>query len=101
MARRKLNAQWEICPHCEGHGKVDTQGVLTEETLHDWDEEDWENYQNGMYDRSCGMCGGTGKVDTNEIDLSDVHVRYDMEGIRHTYLSADDASEHWLRMAGG
>jgi len=57
-----LPAKFEVCPECEGHGKVDhpafSDGITASEWEEDWDYEDRENYMNGLYDVVCPECNG-------------------------------------------
>lgn len=91
---RKQHAPWIICPHCAGNGTMDRLGEVNPE---DFDDEGWQDYLDGAYDAPCAVCSGAGKVraDFEETD-GPVIVRDGM-----VYRDADDASEHWLRMAGG
>jgi len=85
---------WMICPHCDGDGHHSRR--LGEINREEWDEEDFERYLEGAYDAQCEVCRGAGKVREDEFDDRPLIVR---DGV--VYRDADDASEHWLRMAGG
>lgn len=89
-----MKAPWMICPHCHGDGQHSQH--LGEVNTEDWDDEEFERYMEGAYDRNCEVCGGSGKVREDEFDDRPLIVR---GGV--VYRDADDASEHWLRMAGG
>ena len=55
--------KWEICPVCQGHGKIDVIGCVTRsEREEDWTDEEWQDYLLGKYDSICATCEGTGKV---------------------------------------
>jgi hypothetical protein len=63
-----LPGKWEICGRCEGGG---TDGGASVEcdgggfTASEWAEQDEdfkEDYLNGVYDRPCHICKGTGKI---------------------------------------
>lgn len=62
----EVPTEWIICGTCRGNGKhsvaVDGHGITAEERERDWDDESWQNYMDGMYDRSCEECNGSGKV---------------------------------------
>lgn len=89
-----MKAPWMICPHCEGDGHHSMHlGVIDRD---EWDEEDFDRYLEGVYDRECEVCHGSGKVRADEFDERPLIVR---DGV--VYRDADDASEHWLRMMGG
>lgn len=93
-------APWIICPLCSGDGSTSAHmGIVDRE---DWDEEDFQAYLDGKYDQPCSVCKGSGKVreDYKETDGPIIR-RSGLNGEQHIYRDADDASEHWLRMAGG
>lgn len=53
--------RYQVCGTCEGRGthvnpSVDSQGISEEEFAEDPDFR--ENYMSGMYDVTCGECGG-------------------------------------------
>lgn len=51
---------WHICPACDGEGRSSAYlGVITRE---DADDEWMEDYMSGRFDRACGECDGSGKV---------------------------------------
>jgi hypothetical protein len=60
----RLPAVWIICDTCSGNGAHSRHlGAIThEDRCTDWDEESWEEYMTGGYDRRCEDCKGTGKV---------------------------------------
>lgn len=62
----ELPWHWEICSVCRGNGKhslaVDGHGITQEERERDWDDESWQSYLNGAYDRTCENCDGSGKI---------------------------------------
>jgi hypothetical protein len=60
----RLPAVWIICDTCSGNGAHSHHlGAIThEDRCNDWDEESWEEYMDGGYDRRCEDCKGTGKV---------------------------------------
>ena len=59
----KLPAKWAICGTCRGNGQHSLAiGAITQEDREDWSDDEFANYLNGVYDRSCDPCGGTGKV---------------------------------------
>jgi len=61
-----LPTKWEICPDCGGEGGSSAHlGVLT---VGDWDQDELNGYFAGHYDKSCGPCGGTGKLKTPDHD---------------------------------
>lgn len=68
---------WEICPSCQGDGYSSRYlGAYTADDLYELGQEFIEDYANGMYDRTCDECSGSGKV--QEID----RVRATSEQIR-------------------
>ena len=59
-------SKWCICPECDGDGKTSAHlGVVNRE---DWDEDEFQFYMEGGYDRPCSFCGGSGKVLTGTLD---------------------------------
>ena len=65
---RRISTGWAICGHCRGNGTtVDYLGEYTQSDREEMGEEWFEfsdDIRAGHYDRSCGECGGTGKVRT-------------------------------------
>jgi RecJ-like exonuclease len=58
----QLPARWEICDRCNGEGKSSAHlGAFTGDQMRE-DPDFAEDYMNGMYDKSCHVCSGTGKV---------------------------------------
>jgi hypothetical protein len=58
-----LSLHYAVCPTCDGKGShvnpsIDAHGITAEEWDRDWDEEDRENYQSGLYDVVCYECKG-------------------------------------------
>lgn len=90
-------APFIICPVCKGEEKVDTMGVVKPG---DFDEITWERYLAGEYDSTCTYCHGKGKV-RDEPERQAPIYRTGSDGQNVVYDDADDASEHWLRMAEG
>lgn len=65
--------KWAICPECEGDGShAKHLGVINRE---DWDEEEFEDYMAGYYDRPCACCNGTGKVRGDTDHVADYYSR--------------------------
>lgn len=63
----RIRTVWEICNVCDGEGGHSRHlGVIDHETLDEWDDEQFEWYKSGVYDRTCDRCGGSGKV--REVD---------------------------------
>lgn len=91
-ARRK----WVICPACGGEGEVDALGVVNRD---DFTEEEWQDYRAGALDCPCTVCNGRGSV--ADFDPGALVVRSGSDGQNVFYADADDASEHFLRMAEG
>ncbi len=59
---RLLPFTWGICDACSGHGASSAYlGAFTAEEIRD-DADFAEDYFAGRFDRPCGECGGTGKV---------------------------------------
>lgn len=62
-----LPAHWEICGVCEGEGSSCAHlGVFTTDDFRE-DPEFAEAYFGGSYDRPCGECDGSGKVQVIEV----------------------------------
>ena len=61
----ELPTKWAICSTCDGNGKnslhIDGNGI-TQSEMQEWDEESWEIYLRGGYDKPCHPCSGSGKV---------------------------------------
>lgn len=58
--------KWCICPECGGDGGSSAYlGVVNPD---DWDEEEFQHYLDGRYDRPCTFCGGSGKLLTADLD---------------------------------
>lgn len=57
-------ANWEICDYCrgEGHHCRHLGAYGAEEFNHEFSYEEQEAYRRGDYDKTCEVCGGTGKV---------------------------------------
>lgn len=56
-------ARMEVCPECEGHGSVLTQGLRGEVIdFSDWDDDEREGYFNGRYDVMCPCCKGANVI---------------------------------------
>lgn len=92
-------APWVICPCCHGNGTMDTQGVIDPR---DWEDDDFDQYLAGAYDRTCSVCHGSGKTREDDEEANGpVIVRYTPGGSPVIYRDPDDAAEHSLRMAGG
>lgn len=56
-----VEAHYEVCPTCEGHGKhvnpsIDSNGLTAEDFEEDPDFR--EEYMSGSYDVTCYQCGG-------------------------------------------
>jgi hypothetical protein len=82
---RELPFKWEICPHCQGHGKSSAYlGAFTRDQL-DEDPEFFEDYLAGHYDRACDHCqGGKVKVvDETKVSKEDLKLFEKQEEERH------------------
>lgn len=76
-----IPAKWEICCECSGEGKSSAYlGAITQEDrdLH-WSHDEFEDYMNGGYDRTCESCGGSGKVLVPDWDFMDCEIRIGSE----------------------
>lgn len=59
-----LPTQWEICSGCKGEGKSSAYlGSFSSDDMNE-DPEFYHDYMSGMFDRSCTLCHGSGKVRT-------------------------------------
>lgn len=99
MGQSIQKAPWMICDACGGEGHRDTLGVINPE---EWDEDELENYFAGGYDKSCDVCGGSGKV-RDEYPRKVTLYGRDGEPYTYTKYSADDESyreNHAERMMG-
>lgn len=68
----KLPGKFAICSHCQGTGGSSAYlGAITESDRAEWDDEEWESYMSGGYDRCCDQCSGTGKVAVVDEDRCD------------------------------
>lgn len=84
--------EWVICPACRGDGHhAKHLGAFTQSEFNEFfdDEDSREGYFAGWYDRTCGACGGTGKL-----RRCDLH-RADEEEDRHNRNNSrfNDAGE--------
>lgn len=56
-----LPSRYEVCPCCEGKGSHDhpafSNGITSSEWA-EWDQEEREDYQKGIYDVPCEECKG-------------------------------------------
>jgi RecJ-like exonuclease len=58
-----LPSKWVICSACDGHGKSSAYlGAYTQDEMDQQGPEFFEEYISGGYDRTCGACDGSGKV---------------------------------------
>jgi hypothetical protein len=66
----KLPLVWIICDDCQGHGKSSAYlGAITQsDREQDWDDESFEHYMRGGYDKTCDRCHGSGKVEVIAYD---------------------------------
>lgn len=56
-----------ICPSCEGKGASSAYlGKLTQDRLDELGADWVEDYRNGVFDRQCRYCDGTGKVHASQ-----------------------------------
>jgi hypothetical protein len=58
------------CERCRGKGTVALHGIaITSEEWWgpDWDDESREAYLDGFYDTPCDVCGGSGRIDPEEL----------------------------------
>jgi hypothetical protein len=63
VANCKLVYDWQICNVCRGNGGHSRRlGVISQEIIDDWDDEDLDYYMSGGYDQTCERCDGSGKV---------------------------------------
>lgn len=98
----ELPARYEVCPTCEGRGRVDNLGPMTgdeyREACHDC-EDFAANYRNGLYDVTCHECKGlrvVTVVDEDRLDkatIARLHQHYDD-------LAADEAERRAERRYG-
>lgn len=68
-----LPFRWEICGHCQGHGKTSEHvecdgGGFTSSEWAEQDEDFRHDYIAGRYDRASASCGGAGKVQVADLD---------------------------------
>lgn len=59
-----LPAKWTICGTCHGNGahSLHLGAITSEDRRLNWDEDSFNDYMSGAYDRKCDDCDGTGKV---------------------------------------
>ena len=61
--------KWHICPTCEGNGKHSLDlGAITSSDREEWDDEEFQQYIDGAYDRRCDTCGGSGKITAQQLE---------------------------------
>jgi len=61
--------KYEVCPQCEGEGKIvnPAVSVWTRQDI-DEDPENFENMRNGMFDVPCDLCHGQRVVTADDMD---------------------------------
>lgn len=72
-----LPSRWEICDNCDGEGTHvhDALRVVTSSDRDEWDDDEWEARQQGVYNVCCEACRGSGKVlvvDESRCDADDL-----------------------------
>lgn len=68
--------RWIICPACKGEGtcvnpNIDANGLTAEDFAEDPDFA--ESYMDGLYDVTCGACGGRGSIRQSHMETLRQH----------------------------
>lgn len=94
----RIESRREICDDCRGEGHNSRHlGVFDRETIDEMDEEQWEWYRSGVYDRPCSACGGSGKVREIDTDAMPDDVRQWIEQYQNdTYNHAMERRAEWM-----
>ena len=84
---------WIICPRCEGEGKNSRHlGSINRE---EWDEDEFEDYMAGAYDRPCSCCKGSGKIRADDYDQFVEQDRMNHEDYRVQCAEDGRADDFW------
>lgn len=73
---RMNKSKWLICPKCEGEGTICSLSHDNGITSSEWDEmtdggrdyEFLEAYGDGVYDKQCPFCKGSGKISDEQLN---------------------------------
>lgn len=58
-----LPCRWEICYQCHGEGTSSAYlGAFTADEMDEMGDDFLDGYRSGLYDRSCDVCEGSGKI---------------------------------------
>lgn len=96
-----LPHKWIICDHCNGEGRSSAYlGAFTNEDMGE-DQEFFEDYMAGHYDRTCEYCKGSGKIkviDKDKCNASDLKEYYKQKDEEYQ-IEAEHYAE-WLHEGG-
>ena len=93
-----LPTRWAICDVCRGEGRtvnpsIDAGGLCGDQMD---DPEFMQDYMEGVYDISCGPCGGSGKVreiDRDRTDFAEQIAEYDADCEAEAECAAERRAE--------
>lgn len=98
-----IPTRWAICGTCAGNGASSAYlGAFTREQM-DEDPDFAEDYMQGVYDRPCDDCEGTGKVrviDQDRLASLDPEQREELRGY-YEAMQEDDADRRLRAMEDG
>lgn len=94
--------RWEICEQCEGHGGSSAHlGAFTSSEWAEQDDDFKRDYLRGDYDRPCGHCGGTGKIQVPDVTRCTFAQKRELVELRQAArhkAEADAEARYWRRL---
>lgn len=100
----ELPGKYEICSACSGHGASSAYlgAITSEERERDWDPEEFEQYMEGAYDKTCEECNGSGKVVVVDEDSCNKELLEKYQDYEHDrYIEErNDRYTRWMESGG-